>query len=312
MKRLIALLLALVLFLFALPALAEPMSYLDYTDDILEDGSPIYYFPELSLRLPADWRGKVMALRHDGSTAFYQTASYEKYRAEGLDGGGFLFSLGCSVNGSFSQLPAFEYLGFSEESYLNYYLELPTDYPAYNEPAIRAEYDAMHAQIDYVVQNARLYADAAPQDASLALIECPEQGFTTMADPAYAWDYQPGTGISIYTEHAGSIPYAIVYRGEDLIVEAYEYIREQVTPYYQRQYGDDLVAYTEIEAYEIGGRTLPAGLYTYKLQGYLIDLLRLYDSTGDRTVAYTAKYIDGQGEATIAALDTAIRNFKTE
>ena len=56
MKRLTALLLALLA--LALPALAEPMALLDYTDDILEDGSPIYYFQELSLKLPADCRGR--------------------------------------------------------------------------------------------------------------------------------------------------------------------------------------------------------------------------------------------------------------
>ena len=80
MKRLTALLLALLA--LALPALAEPMALLDYTDDILEDGSPIYYFQELSLKLPADWRGKVMAMPGEGGVRFYQIASYEKYAAE--------------------------------------------------------------------------------------------------------------------------------------------------------------------------------------------------------------------------------------
>ena len=160
MKRLFSLLIALLL--IALPALAEPMSYLDYTDDLLPDGSPIYYFPELSLTLPADWGGKVMAVAEEGRTAFYQKASHERYRAEGLEGGGFLFALGASVNGSFSQLPAFEYIGFSEESALNYYLELPSDYPAYTgEEAVRAEYDAMAAQIDFVAEHAEFYAAVA-------------------------------------------------------------------------------------------------------------------------------------------------------
>ena len=79
MKQLTALLLALLL--LALPALAEPMSLLDYTDDILEDGSPIYYFQELSLKLPADWRGKVMAMKDEHGVGFYQIASYRKYEA---------------------------------------------------------------------------------------------------------------------------------------------------------------------------------------------------------------------------------------
>ena len=149
-------------------------------------------------------------------------------------------------------------------------------------------------------------------DIAYQIISCPELGFSTMAEASYSWDYQEGTGISIYTEEKGRIPYAIIYQSGDLIAEPFEYIQEQVTPYYQEKYGDDLVAVNEIEAYEIGGKQLPAGLYTYKLQGYLIDLLRLFDSTGDQTVAYTAKYIDAHGGETIEALDTAIRNYRAE
>ena len=502
MKRLTALLLALLA--LALPALAEPMALLDYTDDILEDGSPIYYFQELSLKLPADWRGKVMAMPGEGGVRFYHVASHEKYAAEGVEGGGFLFMLGASVNGSFSQLPRFEYLGFSEASAMNYYLQLPSDYPAYPEDGIRAEYDAMSAQIDDVVQNVEFYpgtgaekADApedpaqdaaasdgmtlararyhfeqsalpryfyddpanmlrvleesgayrlwcsladengveypyqagdyaehvyttgdgatvmqiemprpeeTPQcyrvymvyapatgdaayytveydgllgesallcgrskalehtvydgaavldradagygeallaeaqqvaalagfspsltaegavqapvdtepDGDLVEIACREQGFTTMADPAYSWDYQEGTGLSIYTRNAGKIPYVIVFRSEDLLGEPYEYIQEQYTPHMRNKYGEALADVQEIERYEIGGKQLPAGLYSYYVGDTLVDMLRLMDSSGSRTVSYTAKFIHGEGDATMAALDTAIRGFRAE
>ena len=155
MKKWLAL--VMILMLLGVCALAEPMTYTDYTDDILEDGSPIYYFPELSLKLPADWRGKVMAMPGDNGTSFYQIASYEKYQEEGLDGGGFLFMLGGSNNGSFSELPRFQYLGYSEASSMNYYLLLPTDYPAYFEEDIRAEYDAMMAEVDYVAEHVEFY-----------------------------------------------------------------------------------------------------------------------------------------------------------
>ena len=178
MKRLLATLLALLL--FALPAHAEPMSWLDYTDDVLADGSPIYYFPELSLTLPSSWRGRVMAMAEEGRTAFYQTASYERYRDEGIDGDGFLFALGASVNGSFSQLPAFRYLGFSEESSLNYYLELPSDYPACDDAFIRAEYDVMASQIDEVAAGVSFYSDA---HAGAGQTE-PEQGEAEAGPPA--------------------------------------------------------------------------------------------------------------------------------
>ena len=567
MKRRIAMLLTLltVLLLSAMPAFSEAMSVFDYTDDILEDGCPIYYFPEISLKLPVNWNGKVMAIKGEKGTSFYQTASYEKYQEEGIDGGGFLFMLGASVNSSFSELPSFEYVGFCEDSAMNYYLMLPTDYPAYDEPAIRAEYDAMACQIDYVVAHADIYSedeasgndpdrssepgsgsgpdrsgepgsgsgpesnsgpgstwpdaaealfpssgvesmdsfsaeaeeqldegwtpqevryqfehsmlpryfyevpenmlyvmeedgvyelwaitadengadpyypeedyeehwyeaedgttvlqinmpepdanvlcyrvymlfngetgdrgyytveydefltdssficfwdeernhsildaapvldrdsdeyeeklqeeaeqvaqlagisgsltpleasDGIPSDASagtsadepadttgLAEIECPEMGFSTMADPAYSWEYEEGTGVYIFTEEEGVIPYVIVYKAEDLLAEPFEYIQEQFTPYMEDKYGEDLVNVTEIEDYEIGGGHYPAALYTYKLQGYLIDMWRIYDSTGDQTVAYTAKYIEGEGGETHEALDTAIRCFKAE
>lgn len=301
----------------------QPMGALDYTDDILPDGSPIYYFQELSLTLPASWQGKVIAMPDGNGVSFYQRASYEKYQQEGIDGGGFLFQLGASVNSSFSELPSFEYLGFSEESCMNYYLVLPTDYPAYMQDDIRAEYDEMSGQIDYVVRHVSFYAagdvseggtggDMVPTDAAddMAVIACPELGFTTVADPGYSWDYQEGTGISIYTQSEGNIPYVIVFKNEDLLAEPLEFIKEQFTPHVQKQYGDRLMGYVEYEVYEIGGKQLPAGLYTYKVGDYVVDMLRLFDSTGSQTISYTAKYIQGQGDETLAALDAAIRGYK--
>ena len=133
-----------------------------------------------------------------------------------------------------------------------------------------------------------------------------------MADKSYSWDYEDGTGISIYTETTGSIPYIIVYQGEDLIGEPLEYIKEQYSPYMQSKYGRDLVRCEEVEDYEIGGKKLPAGLYTYSLQGHMVEMIRIYDSTGKRTVAYTAKYLQGEGDKTLEALDNAVKYFKAE
>ena len=505
MKRFIALVIALML--CALPALAE----LAFITETQADGSLVFRFSDLTMTFPADWAEKMLAMPTDGGLSFYQRASYEKYLEEDIEGGGYLFTLGASVNGSFSELPAFRYLGFSENSCMNYYMVLPTDYPAWmGDEAIRAEYDQMLAQVDaiadsvvidpedavvesggpvgeppadgagsatdagksdvlaptleearyhfehsampryfyddpanmlevlsnngvyrlwaaladdngvaypyhigdfdehwydmddgstilqvvmpqptetpqcyrlymvyngsagvaayYTVEYENLLGEAAflcgwdagrthinyggaavldpdsdgyeaalwdeaqrvaalagvsgsiqadPRtgggDADdLARIECPELGFATMADPSYAWDYREGTGVSIYTEHAGSIPYVIVWRGEDLIAEPLEYIKEQFTPHMREQYGDDLVACVEYERYEIGGKQLPAGLYTYRLQGYLVDMLRLYDISEGGTMIYTAKYIETEGAPTLAALDAAIRNLTVE
>jgi hypothetical protein len=146
--------------------------------------------------------------------------------------------------------------------------------------------------------------------ADLQDIDCPQQGFSIKADKSYAWDYQVGTGITIYTDVKDSIPYVIVYQGEDLIAEPFEYINEQYTPYMQKKYGDDLISYEEEKEYSIGGKKLPAGVYQYKLGDYTIEQVRLYDSSGKHTVAYTAKYIKDKGEDTIKALDRAVRYFQ--
>ena len=148
--------------------------------------------------------------------------------------------------------------------------------------------------------------------SGLAEVSCPELGFSFMADPAYEWDYEEGTGITVYTENEGSIPYVIVYQGEDLIGEPFDYIQEQFTPYMKEKYGDDLQSADEYEELEVGGKTLPGGVYSYDVQGHLVIMVRMYDSTGDRTVAYTAKFLDEDGEDTLNALDAAVRTFQAE
>ena len=81
MKRFIVLLITIAVLLVVFPAFADSRTPYDYTDDILEDGRPIYYFRDLSLTLPAGWRGRVMALQDDSGTSFYQTASYHSVSA---------------------------------------------------------------------------------------------------------------------------------------------------------------------------------------------------------------------------------------
>ena len=537
MKRLAAVLAAACLFL--VPVQAGQASTYDYVKGMTGDNTT-YMFSDLMLILPAEWNDKVTVETKDQGVYFYQSASYEKYAEEGISGGGFLCSLSASKDDSFTNLPSYKYLGFSDISDMHYYLMLPSDYPAYMEGDIPEEYDQMLDGVDYIADNVKFFsegpglsgsdsnstypdvAEAAPEDDvddagtdqpapsdtgaawtpqevrnefehsmmpryffdrtedmlsgidevgiywlwesvcsengvdpyypekdyiehwypanengtfvqielpdpdanllcyriyliydpdtgekdyytaeydnflgdacflcswdedrthsligdleildrsasdynaklraeaeqvaeeagvvlgwpvedgsghaegdagtdagtdiidepetndiedELTLITCPELGFNFKAEPFYPWDYKEGTGISVYTEGEERIPYIIVYQAEDLIVEAYDYIVEQYTPHIQQQYGDQLVEYTEFENYEIGGKTLPAGLYKYNVEGYLVNLLRLYDSTGERTVAYTAKFIDGQGDDTLEALDTAIRTFAAQ
>ena len=150
----------------------------------------------------------------------------------------------------------------------------------------------------------------AEEDSRMKIISCPEQEFSTLCKPGYPWKFSERDGVTIYTEHENSIPYVLVYRSEDWIMDAENLIREQYTPYMQKKYGDDLLAVTEFDEYTLGGRPVSAALYTYKLQGYLIDMIRAYENVNGHTVTYTAKYIQGQGEATLAALDAAVQNYR--
>lgn len=189
----------------------------------------------------------------------------------------------------------------------------------YTAKYINGDPDATMEALEYAVRyyqaDEEKTAPAPPKTddpSGLDVISCPEQEFSTLCDPAYSWVYSEQNGITIYTETEGSIPYVLVFRSEDWIVEAAEYIREQYTPHMREKYGDDLVAVTEYETYTIGGRQMPAALYKYRLQGYIIDMLRAYDVQDGHTVVFTAKYIQGEGDATLAALDTAAANYKPD
>ena len=155
-------------------------------------------------------------------------------------------------------------------------------------------------------------AFAAGTETGTQLVRCPEQGFSVLCRKDYVWNYSERDGITIYTDYEGSIPYVLVFCAEDWIVETADYIREQFTPHMKKQYGDDLVAFAEFEHYNIGGRDLAAGLYTYRLQGYLIDMVRAYDVQERHTVVYTAKYIRGQGAETLAALEQAVQSYRPD
>lgn len=142
-------------------------------------------------------------------------------------------------------------------------------------------------------------------------VSCPESGFSVLADENYAVTSDGEDGVTIYTGPEGSIPYVIVFRSEDL-VDGWEYLTEMYTPKIIDQYGEDLVDYQEYEDFQVGGKTLPAGIYSYKLQGYIVDLIKVFDSVDGHTVTYTAKYIKDQGTETREALDLAAASYQPD
>ena len=155
-------------------------------------------------------------------------------------------------------------------------------------------------------------ASAKDGEDGLQVISCPEMEFSTVCGEGCQWKYTARDGITIYTERKGSIPYVLVFRSEDWIVDVADYIREQYTPHMKKQYGDDLVSSREYDHWPIGGRDLAVGVYTYRLQGYLIDMIRAYEVQDRHTVVYTAKYIRGSGEKTLRALEQAVAGYRPD
>lgn len=181
-------------------AAGESMDYLDYTDNIREDGSLIYYFEEVAVVLPEDWKGK-FELEVDGTRAtFYHTASREKWLETYQMGGGELFTLSYSVNHDFAELPDFSYIGFSEDSVMNYFLTFPTDFQAYvDDPAVAEEFQQMNEEIDFVKENAYMLADGAPVILSEELPQTESQ--RGLSNPAV----KVPAGVGLSDLYAGSI-----------------------------------------------------------------------------------------------------------
>ena len=155
MKRLITLL--IVLLFAAMPATAEFTPY-DYHIMYTANGNYVVYdFPDVMLYIPIEWEDAITVEQTDTGVAFFQTASYDKFLEDGLPKGGFLFKLRASEDESFRDLPEYEYIGYSENAGLHFYLLLPSDYPAWpDEATIKTEYDEMYSQISTVVEMAKI------------------------------------------------------------------------------------------------------------------------------------------------------------
>ena len=156
MKRLITLL--IVLLIAAMPAMAEFTPY-DYHIMYTANGNYVVYdFPDVMLYIPIEWEDAITVEQTDTGVAFFQTASYDKFLEDGIPKGGFLFKLRASEDESFRDLPEYEYIGYSENAGLHFYLSMPSDYQAYvYDVDIRAEYDAMNKQIEGIAEMAKIH-----------------------------------------------------------------------------------------------------------------------------------------------------------
>lgn len=126
----------------------------EFTERVLDDGSVVYEFDEVAVTLPADWAGKYDMEVKGNSVTFYHKTSREKWIEKNGTSGGNLFTLSCSVNHDFTKLPDFAYIGFSEESMMNYFLIFPTDFQAYvDDSTVAEEFQELYSGLDFVKEH---------------------------------------------------------------------------------------------------------------------------------------------------------------
>ena len=146
---------------------------------------------------------------------------------------------------------------------------------------------------------------------ALKEVHCDEQGFSTKIPAALSAAWENGNGLRISVGTPGYVPFVLVWKLGKANPDPKEYF-EQYTAHMKEKYGAKLRSTSIMEQYKTGGKNLPAAQYIYDTNGSRLCLVRVLEARGDHAVVYTAKYPNGDGEATLAALDAAVRHYRPD
>jgi hypothetical protein len=118
-----------------------------------EEGNICIDFEEVQVLLPSSWSGKCQMNTSGDTVSFFQIKSRELWTQElGFDNGGWLFSITCTQNEDYLDLPDYQTLGTGVEGI--YYATFPTDVQAYTDDAEASqEYQEMSVDMEWVKQN---------------------------------------------------------------------------------------------------------------------------------------------------------------
>ena len=146
-------------------------------------------------------------------------------------------------------------------------------------------------------------------DSPYKTVASEKQNFSTQCLKAYTTKWDDEDGLYIYTETEDSIPYVLIWRYRDISIDAGQFLEEVICNQMVEKYGPDLIETSPVEDHPVGGKTIPGILFTYKVDEYAVKSLRLAYKLGDDIINFTAKYLDGEGDITMSALDAAVKNF---
>ena len=154
----------------------------------------------------------------------------------------------------------------------------------------------------------------AEAEEQWAVYTCTEQQFSTKIPVNGTAGYNDQQkGLVIYTDVAGYIPYVTVSRRpmDRKFSNPVNYLNNVYREYMENTYADRYLGMIgTAKTREIGGRQLISAEYRFSVSGYTVVQLQLMDVRDAGDVEYTVKYIDGKGDATLAALNEAVRYYQ--
>lgn len=142
---------------------------------------------------------------------------------------------------------------------------------------------------------------------------CEEDKYSTKIPAGAAAVYDQGSGLTVYTGTEGYIPYVIIQRRppDMKFKDPANYLNNVYREYMEEKYTDNYLGMIGIaKAGDIGGKQLLTAEYRFKIGDTTVVQLKLIEVREAGDVEYSAKYIDGQGEATLAALDAIVRYYR--
>ena len=154
---------------------------------------------------------------------------------------------------------------------------------------------------------------AAAAEDGLKTVQCDEEGFFTRIPEDCAAQYASGTGLQVFVENPGYIPYVIISRrpADMQFSNPVNYLNNVYREYMEEQYGDSMIGTNPAREWETGGKKLTGARYLYKVGETTVCLLRLIEQRDDGDVEYSAKFIEGEDSKTMEALDAAVRHYGT-
>lgn len=154
--------------------------------------------------------------------------------------------------------------------------------------------------------------EALCAEEALEEVRCEEQGFSTKIPAGLTAEWSEGNGLQISMGKPGYIPFILVFRRPKKLSNPVNYLNNVVREYMENSYGSNMIGTNPCKTQEIGGKKLYAARYYYKVQNTRVCLMRLVEVREDGDVEYTAKYVDGKGDATLAALEEAVRYYQAD